>query len=492
MIRFLILLFILFLQACSPTSDTKTNNYSWTFLLFQENGDPGFRENKNENENENENLDFFVSQNSILFRENLGNLDWTLMIGSPSVLTMRPKLAIDGGGSIYIAADIDAGIDRDPLQDEPQNNSIKGIRDLVLGKYDSQKKTIWAKQVGAPGATLNVSGLAVDRNGNAYVTGSIVGVFEDVPVGGKKDLFLVKFAPDGSLVWKKQTGPSGRNYDVSPEKIAVDTFGNSYIVGTSDGPFGGSAEKHGNGFIIKFDTDGNQLWVKQLSIRDAAIFPMGVAFDKVTGRIYMVGYGNANFETESFPGIGYNNFFILKYDGDGNGQFFAQLGVASKRMGAYSVAVDLSGNVFAGGTSDANFDPEAVGSGFLGTLVKYNSSGVQQWVRQFGPFVGRKNTVIQAMATDKVGNVFTTGWSNGNIMDEGDNSIGSADVFLTKYDPFGQNEWKRQIGTAGVRMSGNGIEIDLEGNLYCAGWTTGAVNEIPVTGNRDLFLMKFN
>ncbi|EMY79452.1 beta-propeller repeat protein [Leptospira weilii serovar Ranarum str. ICFT] len=487
MIRFLILLFILFLQACSPTSDTKTNNNSWTFFLFRESGDSGFREN----ESENESLDLFVNQDSIQFHENLGNLDWTLMVGSPTVLTMRSRLAIDRSGSIYVAADIGVDIDGNPLHYEPQDNPVRGIRDLILGKYDSQKKTIWTKQVGAPGAELKVTGIAVDWNENTYVTGSIVGAFEGVSLGVKKDLFLVKFAPDGNVMWKKQTGPNGGNYEVSPEKIAIDTFGNSYIVGTSDGPFGGDEKKRGNGFIVKFDTDGNRIWVKQLAIQDGTISPMGVVFDKVTGSVYMAGYGNVNFETNSSPGIGYNNFFILKYDADGNGRFFTQLGVPKKRMGAYSVAVDLFGNVFAAGPSDAIFGSETVGNSFLGTLVKYDSSGVRQWVSQFGPFVGRKNTVIQAMATDKVGNVFTTGWSNGSILDEGKHSIGSADVFLTKHNPSGQNEWKRQMGTAGSLMSGNGVEIDLEGNLYCTGWTTGALNGVPVTGNRDLFLMKF-
>ncbi|WP_230489846.1 SBBP repeat-containing protein [Leptospira noguchii] len=55
-------------------------------------------------------------------------------------------------------------------------------------------------------------------------------------------------------------------YEVNPRKITADIFENYYIIGTSSGPFGGGGARYGNDFIIKFDTDGNQIWVIQLSI----------------------------------------------------------------------------------------------------------------------------------------------------------------------------------------------------------------------------------
>ncbi|WP_329601334.1 SBBP repeat-containing protein [Leptospira noguchii] len=64
----------------------------------------------------------------------------------------------------------------------------------------------------------------------------------------------------------KETGPAGRIYEVNPRKITADIFENYYIIGTSSGPFGGGGARYGNDFIIKFDTDGNQIWVIQLSI----------------------------------------------------------------------------------------------------------------------------------------------------------------------------------------------------------------------------------
>ncbi|WP_232435234.1 SBBP repeat-containing protein [Leptospira noguchii] len=60
-------------------------------------------------------------------------------------------------------------------------------------------------------------------------------------------------------------------YEVNPRKIAVDIFENYYIIGTSSGPFGGDSARYRNGFIIKFGTDGNQIWVKQLSIEGSDI-----------------------------------------------------------------------------------------------------------------------------------------------------------------------------------------------------------------------------
>ncbi|EKO70675.1 beta-propeller repeat protein [Leptospira interrogans str. Kito] len=52
------------------------------------------------------------------------------------------------------------------------------------------------------------------------------------------------------------------------------------------------------GNIIKFDTNGNQIWVKQISIVGASIYPKNVAVDEDLRQIYVAGTSkNANFRT---------------------------------------------------------------------------------------------------------------------------------------------------------------------------------------------------
>ncbi|WP_036097009.1 SBBP repeat beta-propeller lipoprotein, LipL53 family [Leptospira weilii] len=415
-------------------------------------------------------------------------LEWTLLIGAPNANTTGKNLAVDRNGFIYVAGDTNRGVYR---------AAEIGTRDLILGKYDSLKNTIWTKQVGVAGVRLQVADIAVDPDGNVYVTGQTNGNYAN-PLVGADDMFLIKFnSADGTEAWVRQIGVpgvriGGGGFSILPEKISVDTFGNSYIVGNSTGPFGGP-EAGANGFMIKFDTNGNQEWVTQLSIPRGQSFPKGVAFDRITGDIYMTGSGNANFETDTTPSIGNSDLFILRYDGNnGNKQFFAQLGSALRSSEGRSLSVDPSGNVFVGGNSNGDFGSGADGTSWLGTLVKYDSFGNQQWIRQFGPISGRrKQTAIEAIVTDADGNVFTTGHSNGNVPDGTGISIGTLDVFLTKHDSSGQNRWIRQVGTPGATISGSGIGRDRNGNLYGIGNTNHTVNGIPIRGLNEIFIVKY-
>ncbi|WP_061216177.1 SBBP repeat beta-propeller lipoprotein, LipL53 family [Leptospira santarosai] len=490
MIQFLILFFIFLFQACSPTSDAKTNNF---FLL------PLAQGNNIGPVAVHGNLDSLDAEEAPL-RENSVSLEWaSLYSGGPDKLTRDSKLAVDEQGFIYVAADTDS----DPYYNEISGNWILKGKNLILVKYDSQKNKIWERSIlGVMGTVVNVTGIAVDPKGNTYVTGSIIGSLERIPMFENRDMFVIKFDSEGIVKWIKQLGLGDKKYEISPGKIAVDTFGNSYIVGTSNGPFGGDNIGRGNGFIIKFDTDGNQIWIEQLSIPGANIVPTAVAFDKVTGSIYMSGFGNANFATNTTPGIGQKDLFILKYDSEGNRQFFAQLGAPLKSVCANAITVDRFGNVLVGGYSNADFGSKPDETSYVGTIAKYDSSGVRQWVKQFGSPTNLKSTTIIEMTTDRIGNVFTTGQTTG-LIKFADNtpSEGDYDVFVTKHSPSGETKRVWQWGTVLETMVGSGIGVDFDGNLYTTGWatTTGWVtrnifrnifgNEI--TGDTDTFLLKF-
>ncbi|AXR64419.1 SBBP repeat beta-propeller lipoprotein, LipL53 family [Leptospira mayottensis] len=478
MIFFPIFLFVFF-QACYPTeiinvSNPETKDYWIQFLLGKEE-QITTTELKAETEIE------FETETSTQkpFSENLNfpELEWTLLIGTSEAKTYGKGLAIDNDGFIYVAGDTDKGV----YKAEPI-----GIRDLILGKYDSRKNTIWTKQVGAPKTELEVKDLAIDSNGNVYVTGDTKDSFAS-PLSGKRDLFLIKFSSDGSQVWVRQTSSIGSNYNTIVKKIAVDTFGNSYIIGNSttplkESPIGSS------GFIIKFDTNGNRTWVKEISINrsNPPIYLGGITIDEVRDSIYVTGSGRANFTTNTILDL-----FIFKYDNSGNRQLFAQLGSASSTTESFSLSVDPSGNVFVGGISNGNFKSEAKSkSNFRGLLVKYDSSGIQQWIQQFGS-TQKKQTIITAITTDANGDIFTTGYSSENITDETNTSIEKNDLFLAKFNSSGQIEWTRQIETSKNLILSTGIGFDFQGNLYCSGYTSQSMNQIPRKGLYDLFLLKF-
>ncbi len=225
-------------------------------------------------------------------------------------------------------------------------------------------------------------------------------------------------------------------------------------------------------------------------ITGAIIIPNGVTIDKVTGNIYMTGSGNVNFETFSSLSADTSFLFIFKYNSNGSRQFFAQLGFTSSITEGISISLDPLSNVFVGGKT--NFDLESgEQTNFRGFLIKYDSSGVLQWIRYFGPIHLDKQTVVNAILTDEVGNVFLTGRSNANLLDEVQSSIGNENLFLTKHNSSGEIKWFQQVGTAETSINSRGLARDSEGSIYCTGYSNGSINKVSKIGFQDLFLLKY-
>ncbi|AXR60466.1 SBBP repeat beta-propeller lipoprotein, LipL53 family [Leptospira mayottensis] len=476
MVHFYIFLFI-FIQACSPIgellnlsgSNSNANDY-WWIGLFQGNNHPGPIENPAPSHED-------VAEENVL-NEN-ADASWTLLVGAPNRNTLGSGLAIDTNGFIYVAGNTNAGI---------YNENPIGTQDLILAKYNSRKQLIWSKQVGIRDVNFDVADVGVDARGNVYViAGRSIGF-------GNKNLFAFKFDTNGNTIWGRQTNLGERNnYTVHPEKIFVDSSGTSYIVGTISNAMRNFDDvRTDSGFLIKIDTQGNWGDTSFISIPGARIYLTGVTVADNTGDVFVTGTANANLETNTAPGIGNFDLFILKYDRNGRRQFFAQLGQALGRTEGNSIALDSFGNVFVGGTSNANFEPggEVVESD-RGILVKYDSLGVRQWIRYLGPSNGHRTSSITSIITDSEGNIFTTSQSN-HMTDGRRNEVGM-DLLLTKHDSLGNEEWIRQIGIDGIRIKGEEIGQDPEGNLYCVGEADAfLINEIAVSqGDIDLFLLKF-
>ena len=106
--------------------------------------------------------------------------------------------------------------------------------------------------------------LAVDANGNTYAVGQYstaitLGAFSlPAPVG--RDIFIVKYNSTGTVQWlKRHVPPTG--YNELSKIITVDTNGDFYIGGTDDTP-----TLAGRSFFAKYDTNGNMLWNKFLTL----------------------------------------------------------------------------------------------------------------------------------------------------------------------------------------------------------------------------------
>ncbi|EMJ54657.1 beta-propeller repeat protein [Leptospira interrogans serovar Valbuzzi str. Duyster] len=473
MVRVFLFIFIC-IQACSPIgellnlneSNSKSFDPLWIASLIQSNNPAPLDDSDTSKED-------IVNKN--VLNANVDIPEWTLLVGAPNANIRDSALTIDRDGFIYIAGSTNAGI---------YSENLIGTRDIILAKYNSRKQTIWTKQVGVRGVSLDVADVEVDQRGNVYVIGKTSGNFAG-RLTGRQDLFVIKFNTNGNEIWRRQKG--SRNQNLIPEKAFVDQSGISYIVGIlyREQIIGEPV----TGFLFKIDSQGNWRRDLSISIPEGSVYPQGVVVANNTGDIFVTGTTNANLQTNTVPSTGNSDLFILKYDRSGRRQLFAQLGQVLSRTESNSIALDSFGNVFVGGMSNANFEPEGeVGESNRGILVKYNSLGVRQWIQYLGPIDGNRTTAINALSIDSEGNIFTTGQSN-HMVDGRQNGIGM-DLFLTKHDSLGNEEWVRQIGINNAMIIGNEIGQDQQGNLYCTGWTEVSINGVATQGNSDLFLLK--
>ncbi|MHC4562050.1 MAG: SBBP repeat-containing protein [Planctomycetota bacterium] len=182
------------------------------------------------------------------------------------------------------------------------------------------------------------------------------------------------------------------------------------------------------------------------------------------------------------PNAGSNDAFLAKYAPTGDLLWTRQTGTSTSDF-SYSVAVDSAGNAFITGWTLGDLGGVSAG-GRDAFLSKYDPSGTLLWTEQLGTTEYDEGLSV---AIDGMGNAFIAGWTLGAL--EGP-SAGSFDVFVSKYDPSGTQQWTRQLGTAEADY-GNAVAIDGVGNVYVGGETQGDLAGVGA-GGADAFVAKYD
>jgi len=334
-----------------------------------------------------------------------------------------------------------------------------GIGDVCDASCDSAE-IVLARQFGGQYSSYagseGANAVAVDANGNIYITGyTYSNLFRPLP-GYEADYFIVKYDAAGTLLWGKQNG--GSAYDTALS-IVVDSNGYSYIAGWTLGSVFGP---HGSGaynydyIVAKYDQNGNLVWGRQYSSSvnsDSDDQATAVAVDSA-GNVYVAG-----------------NTALLKYDSSGNLLLTKVLGPS---RGGTALAVD-NANGFIYMTGGQWWDIY---------LTKYDLDLNQKWVRQTGTGVDEDTSSV---ALDASGNIYLTGYTAGSFA--GVNS-GFNDIVIMKYDTAGVNQWTRQIGTSGID-AGSGIAVSAD-SVYVSANTAGSFAPFQNYSGANPVLFKFD
>lgn len=206
-----------------------------------------------------------------------------------------------------------------------------------------------------------------------------------------------------------------------------------------------------------------------------------VAVDN-SGNIFVTGQtdgaidGNVN--------AGSTDMFLTKFDGD-EIAWTKQIGTSEIDVGK-SVTVDSSGNIFVTGYTDGDLDGNLNDGSVDIFLTKFYSDGSFAWTKQWGT---SGQEYGQSVAVDNSGNIFVTGYTDGDL--DGNTNAGSSDIFLTKLKSDGSFEWTQQWGTIKFD-TGNSLLVDSSGNIFITGHTSGTFDGNTDSTGIGVFLTKLS
>ncbi|MFH2142321.1 MAG: SBBP repeat-containing protein [Bacteroidota bacterium] len=265
------------------------------------------------------------------------------------------------------------------------------------------------------------------------------------------------FAQNAAIVQQEWVETFSSQDSIFNSATAIDVNGNIYVVG-----FTTNLTTSNDFTIIKYDTNGNIIWVQFYNGtgngRDRAT---ALALD-VSGNVYVTGPStntdnNTDFTTIKYDANGVQQW-VITYDNGGNDV-------------SHDIAVDNNGNIFVTGESE----DIVTGTDFV--TIKYNTNGTQEWIKRYD-FIAL-NDIALALDIDASGNLYVTGNSNSGTT--------QTDFATIKYDNSGNELWvSRHDGPGNSFDYPEDIIVDSYGFVYVTGSTTSS------GANRDVATIKYD
>ena len=354
-----------------------------------------------------------------------GNEKWVnIFNGTSNSYDGGTTIAVDDSGNCYVGG-------------YAENSGAQ--QDFILLKYNSSRNELWHQIYSGTGSGNDVVlSMTMDDSSFIYLTGRSVGVEQSddyttikynssgeqrwvaryndsavnwgetprsinglrilgmcmsvvgEPMNALGDILTIKYNSNGIQQWiKRYYGPSAGGEGAY--SIALDDLGNVYVGGSVNGPYWGQGESDADFTTVKYDTDGNELWVATYNGPATEANWDWILAMKVTlsGDVYVTGWSEG-----LNTGL---DVVTIAYDSAGNQQWLERYdgGIGSSDQ-AYAMAVDLQGNIYVAGfgvldpsfTSDMltiKYSPEPVSVQQTNSDIPDNFLLMQNYPNPFNP-----------------------------------------------------------------------------------------------------------
>jgi len=372
----------------------------------------------------------------------------------PNPLRILDSVQGDDGG-LYVVGHVAKGV---------AGQSIKGEQDLVLMRYDTTGKQVWARTLGAA-ETAEGASIALDAAGNVVVAGSVEGALGDTTQLGGSDSLVSKFSADGVEQWTRRFGG---NADDKATSVTVGTDGTIFVAGEAGSAIGGVVNQGGtDGYVRALDANGDLNFTRAAGATSAndAVKSMAIASDgglviasEEDGRAVLTKYAQGD-------------------DGTGAPVWTLDLGdLDGGRIGEVTVGDD--GAIYLAGAAGAAFSPSAplaANAGGRDAMLVKIDDGPSASVA-FTTFLGSAEDNSASSVTVSNGVAYVSGKTSGAL--PGQTQNGDRNAFVAGLDTTtGAVNFTQQLsGRAGLAEA-NAVVVDPTGDnaLDRLGFPTGEV-----------------
>jgi len=384
-----------------------------------------------------------------------GSLIYATYLGG-TVGQVGAGIAVDSSRNAWVAGW--TGSADFPVKNPLQPGYGGGTNDVFLAKLNaSGSELLFSTLLGGTDSDF-CSGVALDRDGNAYVTGTtfspnfpVVHALQAAPAG-LPDAFVAKVDAAGTrLVSSTYLGGSGTELTTG---IAVTPGGNAVITGTTLStnfplvrPWQSKLQGTSDVFVARFNPAGSALDFSTRLGGRLDEFPTGIAVGPgddlwLTGATFSEDFPTWNAVQPSFPTgpcrVGNEEVpclhaFVTRLKSDGQGLVFSTFLAGN---GVENLAAPLASLLF----HSASIAVDAKGFAYVTGMTSSSNFPIRN------PIQRRLN--------------------------------GESDLFLAKLHPLGALLFSTYLGT-GNNDYGTGVAADASGNVLVAGWSAvGPVGRI--------------
>ncbi|MFC1512207.1 hypothetical protein ACFL5H_03320 [Candidatus Latescibacterota bacterium] len=326
-----------------------------------------------------------------------GNMEWDKTFGGSELDWASSVQQTSDGGYILTGSTQSFG---------------SGASDIWLIKTDQNGYLVWDETFGGPGYDFASSVQQTSDDG--YI---IAGWTYSYGAGYNDscDFWLIKTDSNGSHEWNKTIGGSKIDFASSVQQ----TFDGGYILAGSAQSFGAGSS---DCWLVKTDPNGDKEWDKTFGGAEPdEASSVQQTFD---GGYILAGY------TKSF-GAGYNDFWLIKTDPNGNKEWDKTFGRAGEEQ-AYSVQQTSDGGYIVAGWT------YSIGAGFNDFwLIKTDQNGNKEWDNTFG---GIRYDFASSVQQTSDGGYIIAGGTQSFGAGSSDYGAGSSDTWLIKTDSNGNRE----------------------------------------------------